>query len=128
MEQLPCPCPLTTGLPRSCVVPPVGVVLSAGVSATAPHPVGLFGSCTACWYGVAGCSRCGCQTGIVWGMHSDVMGGAGICWASLPGRGDPAILFAMPHNPVPLPTPARRSGAVATLVAEASGGGSLHLL
>ena len=128
MERLLCPRPLTAGLPWSCVVPPVGVVLSVGVSAPTPHPVGLFGGCTACWYGMAGCSGHGCQTGIIWGTHGIVVGGTGIHWASLPGWGDPAILFTVPHNPVPLPTPARQSGSMVTPVAEASGSGNLHLL
>ena len=56
------------------------------------------------------------------------MGGTGIRWASLPGWGAPMILFAVPHNPVPLPTPGRFSGAVAPPAAGASGGGNLHLV
>ena len=60
-------------------------------------------------------------------MHGIIMGGAGICWASPPGRGAPMILFAVPRNPVLLPTPGRSSGAVAPPAAGASGGSSLHL-
>ena len=55
----------------------------------------------------------------------------GWCWHSLgqsAGWGAPAILFAVPHNPVLLPTPGSCGGAVAPPDAGAPGGGSLHLL
>ena len=55
------------------------------------------------------------------------MGGAGICWASPPGWGAPAILFAVPNNPVLLLTPGSCGGAVAPPDAGAPGNGSLHL-
>ena len=55
-------------------------------------------------------------------------GSAGICWASLPGWDAPAILFAVPHNPVLLLTPGSCGGAVAPPGVGAPGGGSLHLL
>ena len=58
-------------------------------------------------------------------MHGVIVGGAGICWASPPGWGTPAILFAVPHKLMDLPTPRRSGGA--PLDARASGGGSLHL-
>ena len=77
---------------------------------------------------MAGPAGCGCRTGAIWGMHGIIVGGTGICWASLPGWGTPAILFTVPCNPVLLPTPGRSSGAVAPPAARASGGGSLHLV
>ena len=58
-------------------------------------------------------------------MHGIIVGGTGIRWASLPGRGVPAILFTVPLKLVDLPTPGRFGGA--PLDARASGGGSLHL-
>ena len=61
-------------------------------------------------------------------MHGVVVGGASICWASLPGWGAPVILFTVPCNPVPLLTPGRFGGALAPPAARASGGGSLHLV
>ena len=71
----------------------------------------------------------GCQTGdAIWGTHGVNMGGAGICWASLPGQGAPTILLAVPHSLAPLLTPGRFGGAVAPLEAGASGGSNLHLV
>ena len=60
-------------------------------------------------------------------MHGIIVGSAGICWASPPGRGDPTILFAVPHNPALLLTPGSCGGAVAPPDAGTLGGGSLHL-
>ena len=60
-------------------------------------------------------------------MHGIDAGSAGICWASPPGWGAPAILFAVPLNQSDLPTPGRFGGAVDPLDAGASGGSSLHL-
>ena len=72
-------------------------------------------------------SRHGCwRGGTVLGAHGVDVGGAGICWASLPGWGIPAILFAVPLNWVDLLTPGRVGGAVGLPDAGASGSGSLH--
>ena len=76
---------------------------------------------------MAGHSGRGRRGSAIWGAHGIDVGGAGICWASPPGRGYPAILFAVPLNPVDLLTPGRFGGAVVPLDAGASGGGSLHL-
>ena len=77
---------------------------------------------------MAGPSRHGCQRGgTVWGTHGIDAGGAGIHWASPPGWGTPAILFAVPLKLMNLPTPGRFGGAVGPLDAGASGGDSLHL-
>ena len=77
---------------------------------------------------MAGPTRCGCQRGgAIWGTHSIDAGSAGIHWASPPGWGAPAILFAVPLRLMDLPTPRRFGGAVGPLEAGASGGGSLYL-
>ena len=77
---------------------------------------------------MAGHSERGCwRGGAVWGVHGIDVGGTGIRWASLPGRGAPTILFAVPLNRSDLLTPGRFDGAVGPLDAGASGGSSLHL-
>ena len=55
MDQSLSPCPLVVGLPQSCELGPlVGAVFPAEGSNMTPLPVDLPGSCTTCWYGVAG--------------------------------------------------------------------------
>ena len=67
----------------------------------------------------------------LWGAHGADVGGVRVCWARPPGCCAicaPAILLAVPHNLVDLPTPGRPGGAVGNpLDAGASGGGSLQL-
>ena len=77
---------------------------------------------------MAGHSRCGCQRdGTIWDVHGIDVGGAGIRWASPPGRGIPTILFTVPLKLMDLLTPGRFVGAVGPPDAGASGGSSLHL-
>ena len=70
MDRPPSPHPLVVGLPWSCELAlPPGAVLSAEGSEATPLPVDFFGSCTACWYSVAGQPGSGWWRGsIIWGV------------------------------------------------------------
>ena len=109
MDRPPYPHPLVVGLPWSCeLVPPVGAVLSAEGSEATPLLVDFFGSCTTCWYGIAG------HTGSGWRRGSANVGSVGACWARPPGHC--AICALAFHSIAPLTmaallTPGRPGGA-----------------